>query len=1270
MSQKFNPVHVSSGALIAARKNRQMHEPVLQKINNALLANYCQVASLTFKPVKPYNTVDYDCTMGYDQAGSSMLVGSIAFPIRNLRTKCNVMGVKIPNHFKTYQNIENFMKVLVNRGGDHFNILQCEMGHFKQKVAAQPLLGAELKNYPYINVSCKGPRMYWIFDNDASYQYTLKVDSDPGNSTHDRELVVFAGKLKPVTRVDTPDKLGLPFGIVIQARIRPRDPAPATTLRPPEFESILEIVLAPNQMAAIKLDWCVPPGFTQNIFTLINGSHEVRMKTIEYHFDPEFVNMFKVMRTIRDKVKDQLAIESLKSDYNVFMKQGDPTLDIIQLSCTHMCEFLWKSIRTQFKIQAYKDILHVMVLDLFRRYKGGSIDGATNKSKILSTKFPIDNASRDSIIKPLIDIYTLYGAEENSKSDTHSKKKDYLFKAVSALLHDTCGLFPFSHGVSKLLSLDQEAELLRDLKIHIMMVDMADEVRILDNKPKTEINDYLTLFKELDESIDFAIEKPCEEYYALKAEMQRVKHWLQNTDIGMQTLLQNEFLDPCSVWRAMFPLKIKPLMIVACLGRLKKTIPWAYDAFIGLMPYIHELCPRGKLPMSIEQLDARTIARRKSMLHLNATAADTAYVALTLELQGRFIGCHGIRQQPKISSICCNPVRIDMSRYGMGGFVNNKGMAENVGESTKTSNVVADVMRQAGRMTREGSVAHDGLGRHREYSIARHDDIGAPNDRYFRPVTFHGFFWMYDVTYNSNYTERTGTKFKEAWNDPNMEHTNVFSYCLILSLKTNKRYNDMLDYFKQNYNVLIQNEVRCSHVTHELQTLLHSAILQMGTEIDEEYQSEFSRWISLFNDFFTYQIAIVHTAARGKINAGNLPAMPVHVIENVSTEMVGDIKDYMGNNDKWVSIPFAAQSFKFIHPISKTDNLAKFYKSIPNVLTKIHQTTASLDSHTLHFLFAKVLSSVDNGRYTALISSMQSNATADNINETLCVIRQVMQFFMELDLKRHEWYQTALLAFRGLLKQNLFDSFYNSIYTSKMSLLRRTLYKFFRYDGMSVPISIAHKEKDTTNTVIQQYRSQLLHELSDDDDTVAALLSIPDDLNLTQYNSAFDAMIMSIDLLQSNTKHHCDICVGMYNKTKNIFRQHTGKRQRDDAEPIFTSRPRFAGDELEVDTSDDAAMESDEAIPIDPASTIYPLPESPIPSENSSAVHMPTSPKFAPPRSRSSSPNARKASGVDKTTPKTPASPSISSGRSRADLVPPKSGYKGSSLYDKKGPDP
>ena len=81
------------------------------------------------------------------------------------------------------------------------------------------------------------------------------------------------------------------------------------------------------------------------------------------------------------------------------------------------------------------------------------------------------------------------------EKSTFEKKQD-LFKAVSAFFHTSMGGFPFSHGMDKVSTFTQEAQLLDELKTLVIIIDETYRVKITPDDPRRDKSVYMNLFKE------------------------------------------------------------------------------------------------------------------------------------------------------------------------------------------------------------------------------------------------------------------------------------------------------------------------------------------------------------------------------------------------------------------------------------------------------------------------------------------------------------------------------------------------------------------------------------------------------------------------------------------------------------------------------------------------------------------------------------------------------------------------------------------------------
>jgi len=1188
---------------MAARKRRQTHDAMLEKVHNAFLKAYLQTTSFTYKPPTAYNSLsDPSTSLGYDQAGSTMLVGSIAFPMRNIHTRTNVPRVQIPNQFKDWRMLEKFMQALVNRGGDHFHILQCEMGHFQYDVNARFVEPQNNKKLPYINVSCKGPRMYWSFDDANSCQFTLQVKSDPGNATHNRKLILFAGKLKPNTRVDTPSTLGLPFGIVIQGEKRDEkaDKDGADGGKISEYESILEIVLAPEQMTAIHMDWFVPPAINPSLFKQEDfgvGDNTVKRNVLSetsHKFPQDFVDLFftsdalTYFQTIVGNI--QIPMGSAVSDYLVYLKQGDPTLDIIQVTCNHMCDFMWKSVDINFKIQAYKNITHVMVLELFKRFTENKFAGNIPTP---NATHPTPFVMKDESIENLVNIYSLYDTDPppDAQSVTVSTKKNILFKAVSALLHQIWRSFPFSHGVSKLLSFEQEVTLLHELKKQVIYLDKVFASVFESPATHRTSAQYLELFQHIDESIAFAIKKPCEEYYALKADMQHAKHWLLNTDMGMEHLLRKEYLDPCSVWMAMFPLKIKSLTIVACLGKLRAYIPWVYNSFKFIMPYIIDMAPGRKLPLSKAQLDARTIARRKEAHQMPADATFTAYNVLTLDLHGRYIGSYGIRQQPKISSNFCTPIRIDMNRYSGGGACANKGMGENVADVVHASKLVTEVVQQSG-MSRSGSVAENrGIGGHRQYSVAQGPDRNASYNLLFFPYTLNGFFHMHSMSLKSMYGEYSDTRdmFVNIWSSPNMDHVYAYTYYMIYILETSHRYSYLVNFYVTNITGILKNRPVYTAIQNELHALIHSAIIEMGVKIGDSYQFEFNDWVAKYNAFYSY-----HRAAIEKILKKTEMPVAIDLPADISTDSlvytdidadfkkfhdIGDMQKSKDDLDKfggigqnWKLCMLRVSEFATLNIIEAHSNPLEFKQNLCAFIRHVMDMISIDKTRIIPYFVAKYLSTIPYGRstYERTLKSLETHDDTDGLLILSHMIRTAMQVFTQIILIEDSLYKDLLDQFRLVLKTSFFDKLYETIPVLETKLFDRTVFTRFRYNGMYIPIPDEISQNLSEDMILSTIDGRRSLEGRDVvDDTAVQLLAVRQHDGISIYRTLFDEFVKYNDLVEDDKAlAKFNECHALYEDAKSTIRRQTINYDDDhlDFEP-FSSKSHMVAEDITEEMS-------------------------------------------------------------------------------------------------------
>jgi hypothetical protein len=1144
----------------------------------------------THKPVCRINNLDMDkgkSLLGYSQIQSTTLHGFISFLPAKTTTRLTIKRVKIPDNFREYEKLHEFMKNLIDAGGKDMEILQCQLGDNNRTVTPIPEK-ADKKKMPYINITCSGPRMMWVFDEENASQFKMKVNSKPGNSTYNRDLLLFAGKLTPKTCLDMNSTLTLPFGIVIQGRKRTRDGEPKSEM----YETILEIVLAPNKVAAIHMDWSPPPAEVMKNNEIYEHNNEtermVVLKTAEHKFPSKFVDEYLIgpaaLSRLRDAKKVAIPKEDFSSDYYALMKQGDATLDIIQLAANHMCDFAWKSIGVHFKIQAYKNLTHVMWLELFR----------TSDPPVMDTDIRSLYAKYDSV-----DHATLM-AQQPAKVDGSCEIKDLLFKATSALFHKEHGLFPFSHGQSKMLSFQQQIELLAELKTFVIFLNKT-QIALrsqTENEP-----DYSLLFKEIDEAVDFAVTDPCETYYALKKKIEGIKSWSRSGDIGLTKLLKKEYLDPCSVWDLILPLKIEQLLIVPCLGMVRNYLKWVFDAGTGgglphdnaedagiwqsssvedpvkgYLPYDKAFFASRRLPMRIEDLDLRTNARRQAR-HKNAAVTyplkDTWYMAIPIELQGCFLKMSGMRQQPRISSVICNPMHIDMNRRANTVVVD--GMGDNVIKAEQVTRTIHPISRAASpppvMSTNDNPYAY----------VQEEED--APHYDEFKVYTRHGFFHMDRVAYNQLKLPKnllSEDKFVEEYLDvliakvnKHHEARNLRRYQLPNTIMTyflhnNDSYMDLADFFVMNITTLVQAETKCKVVLDELYRNTKHAVCSVCRCLASKGMQQMANdWIRDFEEFYTSNVKHIKESLRGDNINIDIPMSTTTLSEH--TDILGSITAY---DDSLVEIK--SNTFRKINVVKSMEATISHNEFLGAIRTMLKTAFETLDGANaqkiIPFFFSMYLSINPDFGYSRKLEEAITQFSETNIMGIFNAIHMAVLFFRDFSNTKRKThiqnYDTHFMNMRRELKTKFFEPYYTIFSNYMTHSITNIFYSFYEHDEIQIPI--------LDNSTAQRSNQDILNDLSRLDH--AAKLDkydelMPELLKTTDYQKHFVEMIKHGDMME-DTEESASFrqCYTIYQDTIRRLDSMTGRKKRgfdqDEYEKTFKRVSRSI--EMPDDITDDS----------------------------------------------------------------------------------------------------
>ena len=194
--------------------------------------------------------------------------------------------LKLPATWKEWNPVECFLNDVKNSIVDNrLDAAWCEFGNFHFDRPPTLQQSKSDHKFPYVNIACKGPPIYWTFNYDAQV-YSCKIRSQPGHMTFDKESLIFVGKMIPTTLVDNYSDLDIAFGVVLQTAQKRGHRTALQEIHnmihlnessPDKYVNVFEMIVAPSGIAAVTVDWGLPSrsSTAETMFMKRNGNFKL-----------------------------------------------------------------------------------------------------------------------------------------------------------------------------------------------------------------------------------------------------------------------------------------------------------------------------------------------------------------------------------------------------------------------------------------------------------------------------------------------------------------------------------------------------------------------------------------------------------------------------------------------------------------------------------------------------------------------------------------------------------------------------------------------------------------------------------------------------------------------------------------------------------------------------------------------------------------------------------------------------------------------------------
>ena len=535
---------------------------------------------------------------------------------------------KLPATWKEWGPVKEFLECIKTNTGNRLEAAWCELGNLN--FDRPPALVEQRNdiNFPYVNIACKGPPIYWTFAMESAV-FSCKIRSRAGDATFNKESLIFVGKMIPVTLAGGQLRIG--FGVVVQTaqkitRVAARGNAGGIYLdddggNPDKYINVVEMVLAPSRVAAVTVDWGLPSksSLGDKLFVkLKTGTFELNSKPGVVYDDAAQTRMtekYTAMQRIQagNYLKHSQAI-SLYADTLHTVENDDIMACTLEVNAKVVCKFTWDAIKRSYEIQALKHLTYAMLAKVL---------GASSLTGFTSTSIREANESQAEVREMLT---------RNSGVEI----KNFAMKYISVYLHLKLGMFPFSQGFGKCLNERQENAILSDLKALFMTLYEALGY---------PAQDYEAFFKVLTRAVADGYENPPAAHIALKNTIERMKFFKKDPLINPEHVLLLEYASPCAVSRTRIPLFMDPMSIVVNFGFLHDTNKALFDLVKAMLPY-DQAYYKGPL-MAVQDLNALTVdlqQRRSGMYDERNKILEAAkdeipdnacYIRLEAEFTGR-----------------------------------------------------------------------------------------------------------------------------------------------------------------------------------------------------------------------------------------------------------------------------------------------------------------------------------------------------------------------------------------------------------------------------------------------------------------------------------------------------------------------------------------------------------------------------------------------------------------------------------------------------------
>ena len=519
---------------------------------------------------------------------------------------------------------------------------------------------------PYINVGCKGPFMFWSF-SDTVQVFKCQFEVDGSSHVRNKDVYIFIGKMQPQTISNKTNRLSIGFGVVIMYR----EQQPANTnfdnVQNEKWHRLLELVIVPENMAVVNIDWGIEPNalVAVRLHNAIAPRHIVferkEMMCVRraiHGFDKmdaalqRYIVNYKTEQISENGVRFTMSTYFNRADYYTINQHTSQESIAIKLATGSIGLFLWETSRLHLRIQTLKHLVYALFLDL--QYPGRFANTynpndttfvdiamelekdalASHQAHIINLRTNLEKAKADmdaensdvpgfysyqylTSKKAYSEQFSAFKTEVSNTPKPTIKKETPIWKAkalimkhISAYFHVTAGLFPFSHGLGKYISVEQEQMVLENL---MQMFQTLYDERLKIENDKTPDQKQKWSFDDVIREVAEAIDDSMKERFADKDEIEkacsRIGFWLDNYDhnFSINEILSCDYAVPCVVSSMQCPLRVNPVIATIDLSSLMEVAPLAFNAMRQVFPYLRKHYNAREMKLKhLSTLDARS----------------------------------------------------------------------------------------------------------------------------------------------------------------------------------------------------------------------------------------------------------------------------------------------------------------------------------------------------------------------------------------------------------------------------------------------------------------------------------------------------------------------------------------------------------------------------------------------------------------------------------------------------------------------------------------